>query len=51
MAGITQKSSLTAFLLQSHLKQNGWVKGSENNLKDIIGISIAYWRVHLSWGL
>ena len=27
-------------------KQNAWVKTSENNKKNIIGISIAYCRVH-----
>ena len=28
----------------------GWVKRSDNYMKDIIGISIAYWRLHLRWG-
>ena len=41
MVGITQKSSVDAFPLWSLQKQNGWVKKSENNVKDIIGISIA----------
>ena len=36
MAGITQKISVTAFLLWSLQKQNGWVKAKENNLKDTI---------------
>ena len=26
---------------------DGWLKRSGNNMKDIIGISIAYWRVQL----
>ena len=41
MVGITQKSSVDAFPLWSLQKQNGWVKKSENNIKDTIGISIA----------
>ena len=28
-------------------KENGLVKRSENHMKDIIGISIVYWRVNL----
>ena len=28
----------------------GWLKRSENNMKDIIGISVDHWRVHLRWG-
>ena len=44
MAGITQKSSVAAFPLWPF---NGWVKKSENSMKKIIGISVAYWRVHL----
>ena len=28
-------------------KQNGGVKRNENNMKDVIEISIAYWHVHL----
>ena len=47
MAGITQKSSAAAFPLCSFQKQNGWLKRNENNMRDIIGISVAYWRVHL----
>ena len=39
-----------AFILRSLQKQNGLVKRSKNNMKDIIGISIAYWRVHLRRG-
>ena len=35
MAGITQTRSAAAFPLLSILKQNGWVKRSENNMKDI----------------
>ena len=50
MGRITQKSSVAVFPLQSFQKQNGWVKRSENNMKDIKGISIAYWSVHLRWG-
>ena len=42
MAGITQKSSVAPFPLWSLLKQNGWVKRSKNNLKDVIVYSIAY---------
>ena len=29
------------------LQRNGWVKRSENNMKDIVGTPIAYWRVQL----
>ena len=47
MAEITQKSNVDSFSLSSLQKQNGWVKRSENNINDIIGISIAYWRVYL----
>ena len=48
MAGITQKSSVAAFPLWSFEKRNSLLKGSENNMKDIVGISIiAYWRFHL----
>ena len=47
MAGITQKNSVAAFLLWSFQKENGWVQRSENNMKNIMGISIAYWGVHL----
>ena len=50
MAGITQKSSVAAFPVWSLDKQNDWIKISENDMKDIIGISIAYLRVHLRWG-
>ena len=42
MAGITQKSSAAAFPSWSLQKQNGLLKRSENNMKDIIGLSIAY---------
>ena len=48
MAGITQKSNIAAFLLRPFKKRNSLLKGSENNMKDIVGISIiAYWRFHL----
>ena len=48
MAGITQKNSVAAFPLWSLQKQNGWLKGSKKNMEGIIiGISDAYWRVHL----
>ena len=50
MAGITQKSSVAAFLLRSLQKQNGWLKRIENNMKDIIGIAVVYWRLHLRRG-
>ena len=50
MAGITQKDSVAAFPLRFLQKQNGWLKKSENNMKDIRGISIAYWSVNLRWG-
>ena len=51
MARIAQKSSATTFPLWSLQKQNSWVKRSENNMKDIVGISIiAYWRFHLRCG-
>ena len=39
------KSSV--FLLRSFEKQNSWVKISENDMKDIIGIYDFCWRVHL----
>ena len=42
------KGSAAAFPLSSLQNQTGWVKRSENNMNDIIGISIAYWHVHLS---
>ena len=35
MAGITQKSSVAAFLLCSLEKQNSWLKRSVFNMKDI----------------
>ena len=47
MTRITQKSSVAAFLLCSLHKQNGWEKRSENDMKDIIEISIAYWHAYL----
>ena len=43
MAGIIQKSSVNASPSWAFQKQNGWVKRSENNIKGIIGIIIAYW--------
>ena len=46
MAGITQKSSVTAFPLWFIQKQNGWVKRSKNNMKGIMEISITFWCVH-----
>ena len=46
MAGITQKSSVTAFPLWSLQRQNSWVKRSGNNMKYTEGISIiASWRL------
>ena len=30
-------------------KKNGLVKWHEKNVKDIVEISNAYWRVHLRW--
>ena len=42
-----QKSSIAEFPLRSLQKQNAWLKRSTNNMNDIIGISIAYWCVHL----
>ena len=47
MAGLTQKGNVASFSLRSLQKQNGWVKRSENNIKDITGITIAYWCVHI----
>ena len=48
MVGITQKSSVAVFPLRPLEKRNSLLKGSENNMKDIAGISIiAYWRFHL----
>ena len=41
------KEQCSCISLVIPLKQNGCVKRSENNMKDIIEISIAYWRVHL----
>ena len=48
MAGITQTSSVAAFPLWSLQKENRWVKRKDSKLQDIIGISIAYWRIHLT---
>ena len=42
-----QKRNVAGFPLWSLQKQNGSLKRSENNMKDIIGISIVYGRVHL----
>ena len=50
MAGITQKINVAAFPLRFLQKQNGWIKRRENNMKDIIRSSIAYWRVYIKWG-
>ena len=47
MAGITQKNSVATFPLWSLQKQNGWVQRNENNMKNIMRISIAHWGVHL----
>ena len=47
MAGVTQKSSVAALPLWCLQKQDGWVQRSKINMKDIIGISIASWLVHL----
>ena len=46
MSEITQNSNVAAFPLCSLHKQNGWVKRSQNNMKDI-EIPNAYWHVHL----
>ena len=48
MAGITQNSSVAAFPLWSLQKENRWVKRKDSKMQDIIGISIAYWRIHLT---
>ena len=42
MAEITQKNGVAAFPLWSLQKENGLLKRRESNMKDIIGISIAY---------
>ena len=42
MAGVIKKSSVAAFPLWFLQKQDSWLQRSENNIKDIIGISIAY---------
>ena len=47
MAVIAQMSSVAVLPSWFLQKQNGWVKRSENNMKDVIGISIVYWLVHL----
>ena len=47
MAGITQQSSATAFPFLIPLRREWLSKKRENKMKDIIGISITYWRVHL----
>ena len=47
MTGIMQKSSVAGFPLRSLQKQDGGLKKSKSNMKDIIGISIAYRHVHL----
>ena len=43
MVWITQRSSVAAFPLWSHLRIEWLGKKSENNLEDIIGVFIAYW--------
>ena len=51
MAGLAQKSSVAAFPLWSLQKQNGWVKRSQNNIKDIKGCwLLPHWCVHIGWG-
>ena len=50
MTEITQKGSVAAFPLWSHLKTELLGKKSGNNFKDIIGISIAYCLADLRWG-
>ena len=40
-----EQSSIISIVIP--LQQNGWVKRSENNMKDIVGTPIAYWRVQL----
>ena len=47
MAVMTQKNSAAAFPLWSLQKQNDWVQRSENDMKNIMGISIAYRDVDL----
>ena len=47
MKGVIKKSSVAAFPLWFLQEQDGWVQRSENNLKDITGISVAYLRIHL----
>ena len=47
MTEITQKSSVAAFPLRYPQKQNDWVKRRKNNMKDVTGAYIAYWRFHL----
>ena len=44
---VNTKNSAAAFPLRSLQKQNGWVQRNVNNLKNIMGISIAYWGVQL----
>ena len=41
------KNSVGAFPLWSLQKQNGRVQRNENNMKDIMAISITYWHIHL----
>ena len=44
---VNTKNSVAAFPLRYLQKQNGWVQRNENNLKNIMGISISYWGVQL----
>ena len=47
MAGITRMYSVAAFPLRTLQKQNSWLKRRKSNMKGVIGVSIAYWRVCL----
>ena len=44
------KSSVATFPLWSLQKQDSWVQRSENNIKDMTEVSIAFWLVHLKCG-
>ena len=41
------KEQCSCISIVVHLKTGWFEKKRENNMKDIIRISIAYWRVHL----
>ena len=47
MAGDNTKEQCSCISIVVPSKTECLLKRSENNMNDIIGLSIAYWRVHL----